>query len=93
MQVALTVSTTNSYCSCLPVSCARGSCSRPAMERAAVDGGRSKVLRDRLAAWDSQLAPLSDRQREGFMELSSVAASRPLPSQVMCHVFNLAQRC
>ena len=43
-------------------------------------GGRN--VRDKLALWDSKLAPLSERQRDGFMELSSAAIFRPLPTQV-----------
>lgn len=55
------------------------------MEKTQVNPSQLKALHDRLAAWDSHLAPLSDRQKEAFVELSSAAASRPLPSQVHIH--------
>ena len=42
----------------------------------------SQAVRDRLVQWDSKLAPLSDKQKQGFVELSSAASYRPLPSEV-----------
>ena len=39
------------------------------------------AVRERLSRWDT-LAPLSERQKEYFLELSSTAASRPLPEHV-----------
>ena len=39
------------------------------------------AVRERLSRWDT-LAPLSDRQKECFLELSSTAANRPLPLHV-----------
>ena len=39
-------------------------------------------IRDRLSQWDSRLAPLSDHQKDGFMQLSSSASFRPIPSHV-----------
>ena len=39
------------------------------------------AVRERLSRWDT-LAPLSERQKECFLELSSTAASRPLPEHV-----------
>ena len=45
-------------------------------------GVQGRSLRDRLGQWESRLAPLSDKQRDGFMELSSAATFRPLPAEV-----------
>ena len=45
-------------------------------------GSQGRTLRDRLSQWDSRLASLSDRQKDGFMELSSAASFRPLPTEV-----------
>ena len=45
-------------------------------------GSHGRTLRDRLSQWDSRLAPLSDKQKDGFMELSSATTFRPLPTQV-----------
>ena len=39
-------------------------------------------IRDHLSQWDSRLAPLSDHQKDGFMQLGSAASFRPIPSQV-----------
>ena len=40
------------------------------------------TIRDRLSQWDSRLAPLSDHQKDSFMQLSSAASFRPTPSHV-----------
>ena len=45
-------------------------------------GAQGRSLRDRLGQWESRLAPLSDKQKDGFMELSSAATFRPLPAEV-----------
>ena len=42
-------------------------------------------LRDRLASWDSNTdakALLTDRQKDGFIELTTLSANRPLPLEV-----------
>lgn len=46
-------------------------------------------IRDRLSQWDSRLAPLTDHQKDGFMQLSSAASFRPTPS----HVSQYSQCC
>ncbi len=43
---------------------------------------KAQNVRDKLSQWDSRLAPLSDRQKESFMELSTAATARPFPTQV-----------
>ena len=45
----------------------------------------AKTLRDRLSAWDAKTdakAPLTERQKDGFIELTTLSASRPLPTEV-----------
>jgi len=45
-------------------------------------------LRDRLTAWDAKTdakAPLTDKQKDGFIELTTLSANRPLPSEVAIH--------
>lgn len=45
----------------------------------------AKGLREKLAAWDAKSdarAPLTDAQKDGFMELTTFSANRPLPSEV-----------
>ena len=39
-------------------------------------------LREKLSLWESSLATLSDRQKDGVMTLSTVANSRPMPKDV-----------
>ena len=39
-------------------------------------------LREKLSLWESSLATLSDRQKDGVMTLSAVATSRPVPKDV-----------
>lgn len=39
-------------------------------------------LREKLSLWESSLATLSDRQKDGVMTLSAVANSRPIPKDV-----------
>lgn len=39
-------------------------------------------LREKLSLWESSLATLSDRQKDGVMTLSTVANSRPIPKDV-----------
>jgi len=44
-----------------------------------------KNLRDRLAAWDSKTdprAPLTERQRDAFIELTTQSSNRRLPTEV-----------
>ena len=44
-----------------------------------------KNLRDRLAAWDAKsdaTAALSDKQKDGFIELTTLSANRRLPVEV-----------
>ena len=55
-----------------------------AMEKDQSQGGgvQSMSLRDRLGQWDSRLAPLTDKQKDGFMELSSAATFRPFSTEV-----------
>ena len=43
---------------------------------------QSKSIRDRLSLWEGSLAPLSDSEKQGFMELGTIAAQRPLPPEV-----------
>lgn len=43
---------------------------------------KAQNLRDRLSQWEAHLAPLSPRQKDGYLELSTAATSRPLPTQV-----------
>ena len=45
-------------------------------------GVQGKSLRDRLGQWEARLAPLSEKQKDSFMELSSAATFRPLPAEV-----------
>jgi hypothetical protein len=53
----------------------------------------AKTLRDRLSAWDAKTdakAPLTERQKDGFIELTTLSANRPLPTEVFgrpicCH--------
>ena len=45
----------------------------------------AKGLREKLSAWDQKFnsnAPLSDKQKDGFMELTTLSANRPLPTEV-----------
>ena len=42
-------------------------------------------LRDRLTAWDAKTdakAPLTDKQKDGFIELTTLSSNRPLPLEV-----------
>lgn len=44
-----------------------------------------KLLRDKLSAWEgktSPLAPLTEKQRDTIMELTTLSSSRPLPIEV-----------
>ena len=54
------------------------------MEKDQAKGGgvQGKSLRDRLGQWEARLAPLSEKQKDSFMELSSAATFRPLPAEV-----------
>ena len=45
-------------------------------------GSQGRTLQDQLSQWDARLASLSDRQKDGFMELSSAASFRLLPTEV-----------
>jgi len=52
-----------------------------------------KNLRDRLTAWDAKTdakAPLTDRQKDGFIELTTLSANRPLPLEVAIHCLLLS---
>lgn len=45
----------------------------------------AKTLREKLTAWDAKYdpkAPLTDKQKDGFMELTTLSANRPLPTEV-----------
>ena len=45
----------------------------------------SKTLREKLAAWDAKvdpIAPLTDKQKDSFIELTAHSSTRPLPSEV-----------
>ena len=45
----------------------------------------ARALREKLTAWDAKYnpkAPLTDQQKDGFMELTTLSASRPLPAEV-----------
>ena len=45
----------------------------------------AKSLREKLTAWDSKLdptAPLTEKQKDSFMELNTQSSSRPLPADV-----------
>ena len=39
-------------------------------------------VRERLSHWDTQLASLSELQKDCFIELSSTAANRAIPEHV-----------
>lgn len=43
---------------------------------------KAQTLRDRLSQWETHLAPLSVRQKDGYLQLSTAATSRPLPTQL-----------
>ncbi len=43
---------------------------------------KAQSLRDKLSQWEAHLAPLSAHQKDGYLELSTAATSRPLPTQV-----------
>ena len=46
----------------------------------------AKSLREKLSSWDHKFnpnAPLSDKQKDGFMELTTLSANRPLPTEVI----------
>ena len=43
---------------------------------------KAQTLRDRLSQWEAHLAPLSSRQKDGYLQLSTAATSRPLPPQL-----------
>ena len=49
-----------------------------------MDQSRMKAqnLRDKLSQWESYLAPLSDQQKDSYLQLSAAATTRPLPPQV-----------
>ena len=47
-----------------------------------MDKLQSKSIRDRLSLWEGSLAPLSDSEKQGVMELGTIAAQRPLPPEV-----------
>ena len=52
---------------------------------AAVGGAAAKNLRDRLSAWDGKTdpkAPLTDRQKDVFIVLTTQSATRRLPVEV-----------
>lgn len=43
------------------------------------------LLQEKLSLWDAKLnpkAPLSDRQKDGFIELTTLSANRRLPVEV-----------
>lgn len=51
-------------------------------------------LREKLNLWESNLATLSDRQKDGVMTLSAVANSRPMPKDVSdVDLFQLYRSC
>ncbi len=41
-----------------------------------------QTLRDRLSQWETSLAPLTERQKKSYLELSTIAVSRPMPPDV-----------
>lgn len=44
-----------------------------------------KVLREKLGSWEAKTtprAPLSEKQKDSFMELTAVASNRALPKEV-----------
>ena len=46
----------------------------------------AKSLREKLTAWDAKLdptAPLTERQKDSFMELNTQSSNRPLPPEVI----------
>jgi len=52
----------------------------------------ARNLRDRLSAWDAKTdakAPLTERQKDGFIELTTLSASRPFPIEVSFHLIIL----
>ena len=44
----------------------------------------SKSVREKLNQWDTKLAVLDEFQREGIIDISSVANQRPFPLGVRC---------
>lgn len=48
-----------------------------------------KIVRERLGQWEAKLAPLSDDQKQVFVEISSATAHRPLPKNVRKCVYTL----
>jgi hypothetical protein len=45
----------------------------------------ARNLRDRLSSWDAKVdakAPLTERQKDGFIELTTLSVNRPLPVEV-----------
>ena len=47
---------------------------------------KAQNLRDRLGQWETHLAPLTSRQKDGYLQLSAVATSRPLPTSTKVRV-------
>lgn len=43
---------------------------------------KGQNVRDKLSQWDSRFAPLSEQQKESYMELSTTTSARPLPNLV-----------
>ena len=44
-----------------------------------------KVIREKLTSWDAKTgpaAPLSDKQKDSFMDLTALSANRPIPLEV-----------
>jgi len=44
----------------------------------------AKILREKLTAWDTKdipKAPLTDKQKDSFMELATQWSNRPLPTE------------
>ena len=56
-------------------------------------GVQSRSLRDRLGQSDSRLAPLTDKQKDGFMELNSAATFRPFPVEVSIALGEYIETC
>ena len=50
-----------------------------------VEAIKAKSLRERLSCWDSKQdpkAPLTDRQKDAFIELTTLSSNRRLPIEV-----------
>lgn len=50
---------------------------------------KSHNLRDKLSQWETYLAPLSEQQKDSYLQLSAAATTRPMPPQVRLQTLGL----